>query len=241
VTASTTHRPLLGWLWSSDYGLHLLLISLLAAMFVAPALVAARVLHPIAVDVFFSVVVVSGVMAVAGRRVPVVTILLALVTIAVRWAHLGLATPRLAIIDGVFSAVMVAILAVLILAQVFRAGPVTVHRIEGAVAVYLLIGVLWGTAYRVVAILEPAAFMTSFGPLSDAASLYYFSFVTLTTVGFGDIIPVTQAARGLTMVQALTGQLYPAILIARLVSLQILSSQQPEPPTTRDRQDSDAA
>lgn len=203
----------------------MLLMALLLAMFVAPALVAARMLHPIAVDVFFSLVVLSGVMTVTGRRVPVITMLFAFLTISARWAHLGLNTQALAVVDAVFSGTMVATLAVLILAQVFRAGPVTVHRIEGAVAVYLLLGVLWGSAYRVVWLAVPGAFATATGPLTDPSSLYYFSFVTLTTVGFGDITPLAEPARGLTMMEALTGQLYPAILIARLVSLQIVASQ----------------
>jgi hypothetical protein len=222
--ATASRRSLTERLWTSDYGLHVLLISLLIAMFVAPALVAARMLYPVAIDLFFSLVVISGVMAVARRRVPVFTILFALLTVTARWAHLGLPTLALAVADGVFSGVMIATLAALILAQVFRAGPVTMHRIEGAVAVYLLVGVLWGSAYRVVWLLVPGAFTTTGGPVTDPTSLYYFSFVTLTTVGYGDIAPAVQASRGLAMMEALTGQLYPSILIARLVSLQIVAS-----------------
>lgn len=228
---------MLAGFWVSDYGLHLLLVALLLMMFVAPVFVAARRLHPVGLDLFFSVTVVSGVMTVARRgRFPVFTLLFALLTIGVRWAQLLAPSPALAISDALLSGSMVGGLAALILTQVFRAGPVTTHRIEGAVAVYLLLGIVWGNAYRLVWLVVPGAFTEGGGPVADPSVLYYFSFVTLTTVGYGDILPVAQAARGLATMEALTGQLYPAILIARLVSLEIASRHgaPPRPPGNDD-------
>ncbi len=89
-----------------------------------------------------------------------------------------------------------------------------------------LIGLVWVFAYRLVDYLSPGAL--SIGPLGRGAghgpqTVAYFSFVTLTTVGYGDITPVHPAARVLAIAEALIGQLYPAILIGRLVSLQISS------------------
>lgn len=108
----------------------------------------------------------------------------------------------------------------------FRSGPITGDRIRGAVAAYLLVGLAFVFAYRLVDDASPGAL--SIGPIGPglrhgAQNLAYFSFVTLTTVGYGDITPVHPAARILAIAEALIGQLYPAILIGRLVSLQISS------------------
>ena len=95
----------------------------------------------------------------------------------------------------------------------------TLHRVQGAVAAYLLLGLVWGYAYQLVAALAPGAFANAVATPGQDHNLIYFSFVTLTTVGYGDVTPVHPAARSLALMEALTGQLYPAILLARLVTL----------------------
>jgi hypothetical protein len=90
---------------------------------------------------------------------------------------------------------------------------------------YLLIGLMWTYGYGMVYELVPGAFRfpegaTTIGP---AHGLGYYSFVTLTTVGYRDITPVHPVARSLTMAEAIVGQLYPAILIARLFSMELAS------------------
>ena len=123
--------------------------------------------------------------------------------------------------------IALALLTAFILRLVFREGPITGDRIRGAIAVYILLGVLWSLAYQLLDRLAPGSFhfaetaRPTLGRLSHR--LVYYSFVTLTTVGYGDITPVHPLARSLAAGEALVGQLYPAILIARLVSLQIAS------------------
>src|SRR5262249_49443482 len=116
-----------------------------------------------------------------------------------------------------------AMLASIILIQVFRDGQINVYRIEGAVAVYLLLGVIWSGCYRLVIHFDPAAFSMPEPITEDTvmAKLVYFSFVTLTTVGYGDVTAVHPMARSLALLEALTGQLFPAVLIARLVGMEI--------------------
>jgi len=125
------------------------------------------------------------------------------------------------VVSDVLAMVFLAMMAGVVLFQVFREGPITVHRIVGAVAVYVLLGVLWAEGYQLVALLRPGAFVASGGAPVGAPDLTYFSFVTLTTVGYGDITAVHSAARSMALLEALTGQLFPAILIARLVSMQV--------------------
>jgi len=110
---------------------------------------------------------------------------------------------------------------------VFAAGRVTYHRVIGAILLYLTIGFVFVALFTLVDSLSPGSF--SGLPPTDRASLpnslVYFSFTTLTTVGFGDIVPVHPFARSLTNIEAIFGQLYPATLLARMVTLQIKSEQ----------------
>jgi hypothetical protein len=91
------------------------------------------------------------------------------------------------------------------------------------VAGYLMVGLLWAGTYIFTARLVPGSFVFSVGPAgSDAMKGFtalYYSFITFTTVDYGDIVPVSGAARMLAMMEAMTGTLYMAVLIARLVSL----------------------
>ena len=118
-----------------------------------------------------------------------------------------------------------AILVVVTLKQTFRPGPVSVHRVMGGVAAYLLIGVTWAFGYKLLMEQRPDAihFQTFIGgiPTAEPSLLIYFSFSTLTSVGYGDAYPVHRIARSLATAEALIGQLYPAILIATLVGLSL--------------------
>ena len=95
--------------------------------------------------------------------------------------------------------------------------------------VYLLLGLIWMSAYKLLLRAVPGAIHFASGEPSDLRlghGLGYYSFVTLTTLGYGDITPVHPVARSLASGEALVGQLYPAILIARLVSMQLASRDQ---------------
>lgn len=105
-----------------------------------------------------------------------------------------------------------------ILGDVLRAERVTFDKLEGAVAVYLLLGILWALAFAIVAVAEPGSFTFTYERFDQ---LIYFSFTTLTTLGYGDLTPTSDVARVLAIFEAMTGQLYLAILVARLVALHI--------------------
>ena len=176
-------------------------------------------------DLLFSLLLLSGVIFVAQRAL--VTVAVAVLTTAalvLRWATFHAPDSPLQIWSFALTIVLLSILAGLVLWQAFREGPITAYRIQGAVVVYLLVGVAWATAYEVIYLYSPGAFQfANRGPddVRHAHGLLYYSFVTLTTVGYGDITPVLPVARSLAMCEALIGQLYPAILIARLVSMRI--------------------
>jgi hypothetical protein len=101
------------------------------------------------------------------------------------------------------------------------------NRLAGAICVFLLLGIIWSFAYSLLELAVPNSFEgvgTGIGPGSDSGWLY-FSFVTLTTLGYGDVTPATATARALAYLQAVAGQFYVAVLVAGLVSAYISDRQ----------------
>jgi len=100
---------------------------------------------------------------------------------------------------------------------------ISLNRIVGAVCVYLLLGVMWSIAYSVLEYLQPGSFkgLTELATPAWNPDWIYFSFVTITTLGYGDITPLTQTARSLSFAEAIVGQFYIAVLVAGLVSAYI--------------------
>lgn len=115
----------------------------------------------------------------------------------------------------------------LIARHVFGPGRVTAHRLRGAVLVYLNVAQLFAIAYGLIATHAPGAIVLAdghvfaAGPGERTAALTYFSLVTITTSGYGDIVPLHPLARSLANLEAVFGHLFPATLLARLVALHL--------------------
>jgi hypothetical protein len=188
--------------------------------FTEPGSVVGRILQ----DLLFSMVLVTGVVSATERpRACLLIALVALLAIIVRCASwFVLANLTLTLRDAT-TLTAVALISVTIGLDVFGPGKVKIDRINGAIALYILLGVLWAQAYQLINALIPKAFYSAALHTSslDRSIWIYFSFVTLTTAGYGDILPVAPQARSLTNLEALVGQLYPAIVLARLVSLNL--------------------
>ena len=115
--------------------------------------------------------------------------------------------------------VSIVIIAWTLLAQIFQHEELTTPiSIQAAIAVYLLFGAAWANGYLIAMQLNPHSFQSTVALSAASVNEWiYFSFVTLTTLGYGDIRPISQVARFLSIGEALTGQLYLAVLIAQLV------------------------
>ncbi|PYJ22492.1 MAG: ion transporter [Verrucomicrobia bacterium] len=172
----------------------------------------------------FSLVLLAGIVAVADRkRVLVIAIVLAIPAIAGRWINHfrpDLAPPAVFLTAGL---VLIAFVVANLLRFVLRAPSVNVEVLCASISAYLMLGLMWTMAYWLVDQLTPGgafSFNTNAGPRSmNGFTGFYFSFITLSTVGYGDITPVSRIARWLAAMEAMTGLLYVAVLIARLVAL----------------------
>src|ERR1700691_4464771 len=180
----------------------------------------------IAIDLIFALMLLSGALATISKRM--LKYLIIALTVLEFTADLMAEfdpsfTPRGW--DTALKVFCMAILVVMTLKQTFLLpGPVSVHRVMGGIAAYLLIGVTWAFGYKLLLEMIPGAihFQTPLAPevaTGEPGRLIYFSFETLTTVSYGDAYPVHRIARSLTTAEALIGQLYPAILIASLVGM----------------------
>ena len=119
------------------------------------------------------------------------------------------------LLGQVIDLIFIAIAVLVIIKKIFSDTKVTGDTLRGGVSVYLMLGIVWFQIYQIILTIIPKAFE---GDLSSY-QVFYFSFVTLTTVGYGDILPVHRATMIMANLEAIVGQLYPAVIIARLVSL----------------------
>jgi hypothetical protein len=220
MIAKTSHHQ------DGPFGNHLLTaltIFLSVLLFIAAPLQANGVLTASWFGLFFGLLLIPAAFLVSGNRLAVALILAAMIVNAIA-VVLGWRQPS--VMDKLLDAGSWLIAGLAIGADVafavFAPGRVTSNRIIGGVLLYLVIGQVFAAMIGLVILLEPNA-VTHLEPLNVnfAGNLIYFSLITLTTTGFGDIVPLHPYARGLVNMEAVIGQLYPATLLARLVTLDL--------------------
>jgi hypothetical protein len=218
--------------WWQGRGFTALLVILLIFFFLAPFL--GTTFNSLFLAIFYIPLLISGVAVVTqSRLLRTSAIVVAVIVIIFNILHQNFPN-KMTTGAWYLSILMFCFLLIsVLLHQVFRDGPVTKHRISGAVAVFLLIGITWTYIYLLISLLASGAF--SFPPTTTPhpndptlqSTLVYYSFVTLTTVGYGDTVPIHPVARMFAILEALIGMLYPATLLARLVSLEIMYRKTP--------------
>lgn len=217
-------------LWSEERGLTALLVLLLLSIVLVSPLSYAFPAFSVITGLLISLMLLAGIATMLGRwRSRAAFIVLSLFTILLFWTSLFTDLLWLDALKELLVLLSFSVITALVLWQVNRGGAVTAHTIRGAIAGYLLIGTCFAHAYELVELLSPMAFQGAAAiphtELAMTSTFQYFSMVTLTTVGYGDITAIHPAARSLVMLEALIGQLYPAILIARLVTLELENKQ----------------
>ena len=221
----------LSQLWSGDLGLTLISISLVILVFVILPLSQAGLRGRFFFDLLMVTLMISGALTQKHSRLLTVFVIAVLFAGAVAlWTSRVYPTAHLQELSSFLSLIALLVYVRIVLLVMFREGPVTWSRIQGGVAAYLLLGLAWGSAFRLVEELHAGSFRFVSPPANVdqlTSKLVYFSFVTLTTIGYGDIAPVSPAARSLAIAEAVVGQLFPAIFIGALVAMAMQSRKSP--------------
>jgi len=209
--------------WSGDLGLTLVSLSLVILIFVIFPLRQDGLSGRFFFDLVMVTLMISGALVVKQNRlVTIFTIVFVIVGALLLAATRIYPWPVLRFINNVFSVLIPLLYVRIVLLVMFRQGTVSWSRIQGGVCAYLLVGIAWASAYDLVEQAHPGSFHFVTDPVNlDQlhSKLIYFSFATITTVGFGDVLPVLPFARSMAIAEAVVGQLFPAILIGALVAM----------------------
>lgn len=206
----------------------ILMVSVLLLLALSPLLDAFIGLQML-LNLFLSVIMVSGIFAVSHKKyLKIIASLLALPMLVAIWAsYVMVESPGLFLLGEVCGILFFALVSVVILSFIFRTKEVTQELIYGAVVVYLFLGLMWGFIYLLMESLQPGSFSLASSRSDDLRdAFFYYSFVTLSTLGYGDISPMSNVARNYSLLEAVIGQIYLTVLVARLVGMHISQSME---------------
>jgi len=200
----------------------LFLLFTLMLLFVLHPLTQAWVQFSVIMDIFISAVLLSAIYAVGeSKRTLIIGLFTALPAFLSHWINWFLKIPLFHWVDVTAAAIFTAFATFTIVGNLFKHKKVTSDLILGAVCGYFLIGLMWAFVYAVIELIQPGSFTLGHSDELNMEGLIYFSFVTLCTVGYGDITPLTEQARALAILEAVMGQMYLAVNIAALVAIRI--------------------
>jgi len=184
------------------------------------------------IELLFNLLLIIGINLVSrNKKIVTTSLLLAVMAIIIVWFDYILHSRPLLLFGLLTETVFACIAVITIIQHVLQYKKVTEDKIYGAMSAYLLIGIVWSLIYSIIELADPNSFFFANGFIINQQILaphrfyfsqfLYFSFVTISTLGYGDIVPVSGPARLFSSLEAITGQLYVAVLIARLVGLHI--------------------
>lgn len=207
----------------------ILFYALLATIAVGPLLEALDI-GRVAMEMLLTASLVAAVFPIGVLEKRRTLFAIVAVALLLRWGASHFDSPAVSAVGALLWGVVALVAVFGAIRYSMSSARVDAEHLYAALSAYLLIGVCWGVVYVAVVRLDPGALLLGGGPpprglgMGDAI---YFSFVTLATLGYGDFTPATPVMRGLAVFEAIIGQLYLAIMVARLVSLRVagLSSQ----------------
>ncbi|MBC7846097.1 MAG: two pore domain potassium channel family protein [Flavobacterium sp.] len=209
-------------LWKKESGLSSMLILLFVMHFVLIPMLGSYSSFLVVLNIFWMLFLLAGIFALSKSRKQAVLISIVPILFSVfGWISAFNPTPFTVLMDLILSISTFLLLIILVLLKVFEPGPITSYRVIGSVVVYMLMANLWEVVYLFFYQHIEGSFQITLPPFQSNsldANFMYFSYITITTTGFGEIVPLHPMARALVQVEALIGVLYPVILIGRLVS-----------------------
>jgi len=201
----------------------LLLIVLLALFLVQPIFSGNQKILTLLSDLVFSILIGTTTYALSTRRQYMIfALLLGLPAIILRWLYWIYLEQYLWVASYLLGISILLFCIFELFSFIMQVKKVSQHTVNTAICIYLLLGVAWGMAYIVLETLAPGSFTLAElvnEPQALIMEMQYYSIVTLTTLGYGDITPVTPWAKNLSALEAVIGQVYLTVLVARLVSL----------------------
>ena len=215
-----------GWLRANRFGF--LLASIVLFMILRP-FVEDLVRISFVMEIFVSAILLSGIYAVNEDRASLVLALLTgLPALFTNWSFHFWKIPSLLLIHYISGVLFFGIATIIILRHLLNQKEITVDLIWGAVCGYFLIGFMWGDIFSLLETIQPGSFNLGEQQVLDIDSFIYFSFVTLATLGYGDIVPLTEQAQSLSIIETVMGQMYLAVNIATLVAIRISQARSRE-------------
>ena len=210
--------------WAQDKSLTILFFILIIQIFIVIPLGQHTVAGRIIFTVFYVFLLSAGLFLLVKNAAVRTVLIIVLAAFAVFTSDLFFTSGTIGILDNVVAIIFCVLLSWIVLLRTFSEGRINIHRIMGSIVVYLLIGFIFATIYHTIYLINGEV---AFKGLStyERKEFMYFSLTSLTTMGYGDLLPAVAGARSMANLEALIGQLYPAILIARLVSMEFESSK----------------
>ena len=209
-------------LWNQESGLSGMFILLTIMQFVLIPIFGSYSWFMVVLNIFWMLFLMAGIFSLATTNKQALLIsIIPLLFIIFSWINVFDPSLIILIIELILSISTLLLLIILVLKKVFEPGPITAHRIIGSIVIYMLMAQLWTVVYIYFYNNIPGSFQLSLPPFesnSSIANFLYFSYITISTTGFGEIVPLHPLARALVNVEAIFGVLYPVVLIGRLVS-----------------------
>ena len=210
----------------------LLVLEAFAIFAISPLIELGALPHPL-LGVTFSLILIVGMLGIDNRVwVGRLVIALGLVMLPIQLWRYVLPSEAVLVVHPIGLMLFMMLLSGVLAVSLFRSERIKLDQVLGGVVLYLNIGLTFAITYSVLEQLTPGTFLLP-QPLPERplhpTFFVYFSFVTLTTVGYGDIVPLGAAARSLSTLEAALGQLYPAIILARLVSIEVSQNDRSKP------------
>jgi len=177
-------------------------------------------------DIFFALMLLSGAYAFSQQKKEfLVALAIALPGLLLELVSHFITSDPIVLIKRVAFALFLGYVLFIILSRIFKEKEVTEDLITGAICVYLVLGMLWAFVFYFLELVHPGSFSVALSSQQDVGVFMYYSLITLATVGYGDIVPLSSPARSLAALEAIMGQLYLAVTIARLVGIHASQSR----------------
>lgn len=204
-------------IWQSGSSSYAILLAIILMVFVIPMTAVKWQFIAMGAELAAVILLVIGIFTVpCGLFVRSLAFIAIVLSIVLRIVRFFVHQEILPISEIVLEIVLLLVFSYLMVRQFLSVKNLISHRIAGAVAVYLLIGILFARCYQFVFLVDPETFRIDH--YEGFHTLVYFSFVTLVTIGYGDVVPLSLIPRNLSILEGVIGQLYVVILISSLVS-----------------------